>query len=137
ADTRGASLHDLPEGRDAPVMYPASSPERAAHDGSRPPCRPGALEARSERGGSGNRVERREVAGGPGFEPGFSESESDVLPLDDPPAALRAYPVSAAGCHRIGSETAGARRTRTSGRANRKHDARRGGPAARGAHRIS
>src|SRR5690606_30511091 len=41
---RGASLHDLPEGRDAPVMYPASSAERAAHDGSRPPCRPGALE---------------------------------------------------------------------------------------------
>ena len=25
------------------------------------------------------------MAGGPGFEPGFSESESDVLPLDDPP----------------------------------------------------
>ena len=25
------------------------------------------------------------VAGGPGFEPGLSESESDVLPLDDPP----------------------------------------------------
>ena len=25
------------------------------------------------------------MTGGPGFEPGLSESESDVLPLDDPP----------------------------------------------------
>ena len=28
---------------------------------------------------------RWELAGGLGFEPRFSESESDVLPLDDPP----------------------------------------------------
>ena len=28
---------------------------------------------------------RKEVAGGPGIEPGFSEPKSDVLPLDDPP----------------------------------------------------
>ena len=26
------------------------------------------------------------MAGGPGFEPGFTESESVVLPLNDPPA---------------------------------------------------
>lgn len=28
------------------------------------------------------------MAGGPGFEPGLAESESAVLPLDDPPAAV-------------------------------------------------
>ena len=38
------------------------------------------------------------LAGGPGFEPGFSESESDVLPLDDPPPADSTAPdCSAAG----------------------------------------
>ena len=36
------------------------------------------------------RVLGKMLAGGPGFEPGFSESESDVLPLDDPPAEGRA-----------------------------------------------
>ena len=30
----------------------------------------------------------KEVAGGPGFEPGPTESESAVLPLDDPPAGV-------------------------------------------------
>ena len=30
-------------------------------------------------------LENRGVAGGPGFEPGLTESESVVLPLDDPP----------------------------------------------------
>ena len=28
-----------------------------------------------------------EIIGGPGFEPGLTESESVVLPLDDPPSA--------------------------------------------------
>jgi hypothetical protein len=28
------------------------------------------------------------MAGGPGFEPGLTESESVVLPLDDPPKAF-------------------------------------------------
>ena len=38
------------------------------------------------------------LVGGPGFEPGFSESESDVLPLDDPPPAdSTALNCSAAG----------------------------------------
>lgn len=29
--------------------------------------------------------EYTQLAGGPGFEPGHSDPESDVLPLDDPP----------------------------------------------------
>ncbi len=29
------------------------------------------------------------MAGGPGFEPGLTESESVVLPLDDPPLITR------------------------------------------------
>ena len=29
------------------------------------------------------------MAGGPGFEPGLAESESAVLPLDDPPVILQ------------------------------------------------
>ncbi len=29
------------------------------------------------------------MAGGPGFEPGLAESESAVLPLDDPPVLGR------------------------------------------------
>ncbi len=28
------------------------------------------------------------LAGGPGFEPGFTESESVVLPLNDPPSSV-------------------------------------------------
>ena len=32
------------------------------------------------------RKERKQVAGGQGFEPRQAESESAVLPLDDPPA---------------------------------------------------
>src|SRR5689334_1637903 len=31
------------------------------------------------------------LAGGLGFEPRFSESKSDVLPLDDPPAEAKGY----------------------------------------------
>ena len=50
-----------------------ASPARADH------C----LVARSEVG----RRRRERLAGGLGFEPRFSESESDVLPLDDPPFA--------------------------------------------------
>ncbi len=35
------------------------------------------------------RLERGEVmAGGPGIEPGFLESKSNVLPLDDPPTEV-------------------------------------------------
>ncbi len=30
-------------------------------------------------------LDGRLMAGGPGFEPGLAESESAVLPLDDPP----------------------------------------------------
>ena len=41
------------------------------------------------------------MAGGPGFEPGLTESESVVLPLDDPPTVGReAAPKSAAVCLR-------------------------------------
>lgn len=35
------------------------------------------------------RYQRRELAGGPGFEPGLAESESAVLPLDDPPSRFK------------------------------------------------
>ena len=31
------------------------------------------------------------MAGGPGFEPGLTESESVVLPLNDPPNSLIRY----------------------------------------------
>ena len=34
---------------------------------------------------------RFDLAGGPGFEPGFTESESVVLPLNDPPFNLSIY----------------------------------------------
>ena len=41
------------------------------------------------------------MAGGPGFEPGLTESESVVLPLDDPPTVGReAAPKGAAVCLR-------------------------------------
>ena len=53
----------------------------------------GALYARYRKVSSGRRlgVKRcgtaiEKLAGGLGFEPRFSESESDVLPLDDPPS---------------------------------------------------
>ena len=36
----------------------------------------------------GNEIEREKMAGGPGFEPGLAESESAVLPLDDPPVVV-------------------------------------------------
>ena len=34
------------------------------------------------------------LAGGPGFEPGLTESESVVLPLDDPPIVGNLYDCS-------------------------------------------
>ena len=34
------------------------------------------------------------MAGGPGFEPGLAESESAVLPLDDPPVVVEFYAVN-------------------------------------------
>ena len=33
----------------------------------------------------------KKLAGGPGFEPGLAESESAVLPLDDPPNLERLF----------------------------------------------
>ena len=37
------------------------------------------------------------MAEGPGFEPGFTESESVVLPLNDPPAFCFSYNVNESG----------------------------------------
>ena len=37
------------------------------------------------------RANQLELAGGEGFEPPLSESESEVLPLDDPPVAGPTY----------------------------------------------
>ena len=36
------------------------------------------------------------LAGGPGFEPGLAESESAVLPLDDPPSEREFYGINIA-----------------------------------------
>ena len=36
------------------------------------------------------------MAGGPGFEPGLAESESAVLPLDDPPSECGFYGINIA-----------------------------------------
>src|SRR5580700_372115 len=36
---------------------------------------------------TGSKVQRNQLAGGLGFEPRLAESESAVLPLDDPPSA--------------------------------------------------
>lgn len=40
-------------------------------------------------GKQGNFLEKRELAGEPGLEPGLTESESAVLPLDDSPPCRR------------------------------------------------
>ena len=58
----------------------AQSPGRRAADRRRERRQDDAVKRRRDRAAAMN-----EVAGGLGFEPRFSESESDVLPLDDPP----------------------------------------------------
>jgi hypothetical protein len=45
----------------------------------------------ARKGVDAGRVRPARMAGGPGFEPGLTESESVVLPLDDPPEFLCQY----------------------------------------------
>ena len=67
------------------------------HSGGANPTALSAMQARLQTGRSDLRgrtvkAERNQVAGGLGFEPRLAESESAVLPLDDPPSARRIAP---------------------------------------------